>query len=120
MKLLRAVLAGILLWILIFMEISVVRIGLGMTDLLGTIGHYVLLIPLSIAGAWFYYSSEDDLNGFILGILMLFVGIVIDSTITVPLFQNGDFLAYFSDPLLWGGFLISVLTVGIFDLARRK
>jgi hypothetical protein len=120
MRVLRAILVGILLWVLIFVEISIVKIGLGIDELIGNIIHYVLLIPMGIGCAWVYYQSKDEANGFILGLFMLLIGIILDLLITIPIFQKSDYLGFYSDPFLWGGFLIAVLTIGIYDLARKR
>jgi len=120
MRCLRAILVGVLLWILVFVEISIFQIGLELTGLFGKILHYILLIPIGILGAWIYYKSGDKLNGFLLGIIMLVVGIVLDLIITVPFFMDGDFKSFYYDPFLWVGFLVAVVVVGTYDLARKK
>jgi hypothetical protein len=120
MRCLRAIVVGILLWILVFVEVSIFQVGLQITDLFGKVLHYFLLIPIGILGAWFYYRCGDSLNGFLLGFIMLIVGVVIDTLITIPLFIGGDFRGYYSDPFLWTGFLVAVVVVGTYDLARKK
>jgi len=117
MKWLRAILTGALLWILIFIEISVVQIGLNITGLTGQIIHYILLIPLTILAAFIYYKSKDKINGFLLGIVMMVVGLVLDLIITAPLFTGYGF---FADIYLWIGMIEAVVIIGIYDLARKK
>jgi len=117
---LRAILVGILLWVLVFVEVSIFQISLQLTGLFGKILHYLLLIPIGILSAWIYYKSGDKLNGFLLGLLMLIVGIVLDLLITVPIFIEGDFRSFYYDPFLWVGFLVAIVVVRTYDLARKK
>jgi len=111
---------GILLWVLIFVEISVVQVGLQITGIVGSIIHYILLIPMGIFCAWVYYRRKDKTNGFLLGLVMLVTGVVLDLIITIPLFLKGDYLAFYSDPFLWVGFLVALVIVGTYDLARKR
>ncbi len=120
MKILRAILVGILLWVLIFVEISVVQIGLQITGIVGYIIHYILLVPMGILCAWIYYRSKDKTNGFLVGLVMLVTGIILDLVITIPLFMKWDYLGFYSDPFLWVGFLVALVVVGTYDLARKR
>lgn len=120
MKALRAVLLGILLWVLIFVEISIVQIGLKIAGLLGNIIHYVLLILFVLLCAAIYYRTRDRLNGFVLGIFLLLVGNILDLIITIPLFIEEGYAGFYSSIYLWIGFVIVIVTAGIYDLARKK
>ena len=122
MKTLRAILLGALIWLLIFVEISITMIGLKLSDLTVWIIHYILLIPIAIFCARFYYKSSDKVNGFLLGLVMLIVGIILDMTTTIPLFiipQGGGYSTYFSNVYMLIGFLELVLIVGIYDLVKK-
>jgi len=127
MRTLRAILLGILLWILIFVEISVFKIGFGLTGITQYIIHYVFLIVFTILGAAIYYKRKDRFNGFVLGIFWLLVGNILDLIITIPMFTvkqypslTAAYPGFYSDPWLWTGFLIVVVVAGIYDLARKK
>lgn len=120
MKILRAVGVGVLVWTLIFVEISIFQTGLQLTKLFAEILHYIFIIPIGIIGARIYYKSSDDINGFLLGLLMLVVGIILDITITVPVFLGGKYADFYSDPFLWVGFLVLVVVFGTYDLAKQK
>lgn len=127
MKTLRAILLGILLWILIFVEISVFVIGLGITGTVQYIIHYVFLIIFTILGASIYYKTRDKINGFVLGIFWLLVGNILDLIITIPMFTakqyatfSAAYIGFYSDLWLWAGFLIVVVSAGVYDLARKK
>jgi len=120
MRILRAVGVGVLVWVLIFVEISIFQIGLQLTKLFAEIIHYLLLIPIGIIGARIYYKSEDGINGFLLGLFVLIVGIILDAVITIPVFLEGNYADFYSDPFLLVGFLVLVVVFGTYDLARMK
>jgi len=123
MKLLRAIGVGALLWILIFVEISVTMLGLRLSNVATYIIHYFLMVPMALFCAWLYYKSKDKVNGFLLGLFMVAVGIILDMIITVPLFiipAGGSYVSYFSEFYLILGLIEGVVLVGIYDLARRK
>lgn len=123
MKWLRGVGLGILFWIIIFVEISVTMIGLKFDSATTYIIHYILMIPLGILIAWIYYKSGDKINGFLLGLFMVLVGIILDMIVTVPLFiipAGGTYITYFSELFLIAGLIESVVIVGIYDLVRKK
>ena len=114
---------GVLLWVFIFIEISITMIGLKLPNTTVWTIHYILLIPFSILCAKFYYKSKDNVNGFVLGIVILIVGIILDMITTVPLFiipQGGNYGTYFSNMFMIAGFIELVVIVGIYDLMRRN
>lgn len=123
MKTLRVILVGVLLWILIFVEISITMVGLKLSDSAVWIIHYLFLIPIGILCARIYYKSHDKLNGFLLGFILLVVGTILDAVITVPIFiipQGGSYAAFFSDwTMLIGGLELIVVT-GLYDFLRGK
>ena len=123
MKTLRALSMGALVWVLIFIEISITMIGLKLSETVVWVAHYFVLIPIAILCSWLYYKSKDSINGFVLGIVFLIVGIVLDMIVTVPLFiipQGGGYGTYFSNIFMLSGFLELIVLVGIYDLLRRK
>ena len=123
MKLLRALGVAVLLWILIFIEISVTMFGLKLSNTATYVIHYILMAPMALFLAWLYYKSKDKVNGFLLGIFMVLVGIILDMIITAPLFiipAGGSYVSYFSELYLILGLIEGVVLVGIYDLARRK
>lgn len=120
MKALRAILLGILLWVLIFVEISIVQKGLKITSLTGQIIHYIFLIPFVVLCVAIYYQSRDKFNGFFLGIFLLLIGNIFDLVLTIPLFIEGGYAAFYSDIYLWIGFAEVVIVTGVYDLVRKK
>ena len=119
MKILRAIGLGILVWILIFVEISIFQVGLKLTGLLGNIIHYILLIPIGILASWLYYKSKDKIKGTILGIMFIITGVVLDLIITIPMFLEKDYSGFFSSVYLWIGFVVLILVVGIYDKVKN-
>ncbi len=117
MKLLRAALLGVLIWVLIFVEISIFKVGLELSETLQNVIHYILLVPITFFAAWFYYKSKDDINGFLLGIIFLVVGTILDLVITAPLFTSYSEL--YLDPYLWVGFVELVVLTGTYRLMTK-
>ncbi len=110
MKTLRAILSGVITWALIFVLWTVMIFTPVLKDLeiLQYIIHYIVLIPIVILGASYYYKSKDKINGYILGLVMLATGLILDALITVPFFiipQNGSYAEFFINPLIWIGYV---------------
>jgi hypothetical protein len=126
MKFLRAVAIGALFWLLIFIEISVTMIGLKFSDSTTYIIHYILMIPIAMLCAWLYYKGEGNkkgkTNGFVLGLFMAIVGIILDMIITVPMFiipQGGSYAAYFSNLYLIAGLIEGVVLIGLYGMIKK-
>lgn len=90
MNILRAIWAGILLWLLIFIEASILMFGFGLQQ--GTAGyyltHFILLILFTVMLSLYYFfrrSRGRILEGLGLGIVFIIVLIILDSLITIPL-----------------------------------
>ena len=123
MRWLRVIGLGALFWLIIFVEISITMIGLGFSESTVYAIHYAIMIPLGILVAWLYYKSKDKVNGFLIGLAMVLVGVVLDLAITVPFFvipAGGNYVTYFSSLYLWIGFLEGIVVIGIYDLMRKK
>jgi hypothetical protein len=121
MNLKKAILAGVLIWILIFVEWSLIIF----TPILKDLGfgqwivHYVVLIPIVLIGAKLYYKNNPKINGYVLGLVFLAVGIILDLIITVPLFMQGGYVEYYSNNYLWLGFLEMILITGLYSLKKN-
>ena len=64
----------------------------------------LVLIPCARAGARYYYKNGDHTSGFLLGVVMVVIAMILDSLITVPVFiipGGGSHLTFFSDPAFW-------------------
>lgn len=119
MKILRAILIGIILWALIFVEWTI----LIFTPFLKDLGnwqwliHYILLIPIVLFGASYYYKSKDKVNGLVLGLVMLITGVILDAIITIPFFimpNGGSYAGFFLSPYLLVGLIEFLLITWIY------
>ena len=125
MKTLRAISIGTLLWTLIFVEWSIIMFTPFLKDL-GTLQyliHYVVLIPIVLFGAVYYYKSGDKANGFLLGLAMLMVGVVLDLIVTVPLFtspQGVGYMEFFFSISMLVGFIEYIVIVGVYWMRKIK
>ena len=124
MKWLRAILTGALAWILIFFEVSILMFGFKLSaGLTYYLIHYLLLIVLVGFPAWLYFRGKKVkagfLQGLIVGLVFMVVGLVLDLAITVPLFVKS--LGFFADLMLWAGVLegiVIVMLVGVLKKSR--
>jgi len=125
MKLLRAVGIGIVLWVLIFFEVSILMFGFKLSE--GTafyVVHYILLVLFAVLMSLWYFWHRRMRGGFFrglwLGVMFVFVGVVLDSIITIPLWiipQGGSHSEFLLNPGLLVGELIIFFvcwTVGAF------
>jgi len=129
MRLGVAILTGILLYILIFIEISITKIGLGFNDFSVYVIHYFALILFVMLCSFLYFrkSRGGAGQGLLLGLVYLITGIILDSLITVPFFiklqyesMKEAFAVFFSNPYLLIGFLeLLVLTI-LFGLVFKR
>ena len=111
----RAIWTGILSWILVFFEVSILMFGFGISDVNKSIVHYILLIVVIAVPALIYFNKEKAglKEGFFLGILFVIIGLILDSIITIPLFIKS--YSFFLNPLLIIGFiegLVITMVVG--------
>ena len=96
----RTLLFGVLMWVFIFIIISILMFlpflqGKEMTQ---NVVYWVLLIPLTLLLAKWYFKMDPPTlkKGFLLGVAGLVVGTILDLAITVPLFvgpQQGGYVA---------------------------
>lgn len=125
MKILRAILSGVITWALIFVLWPIIM----STPVLKDLGnwqyliHYIALVPIVILGAYYYYKSGDKVNGFILGLIMLATGQILDAIITVPFFiipQGSSYTKFFINPLIWIGFVEFVVITYLYWAKKVK
>lgn len=80
------------------------------------------IVPAAVIGARFYLRRNFNANGLQLGLLMFGMAILLDATITVPVFiipAGGNHLQFFSDPLFWLIGLIYVTSVVGYTKLKR-
>lgn len=115
MKLLRAIVTGIILWVLIFFEVSILIFGFGLDKgFIYYIIHYILLALFTVLVSLIYFRwkglGEGLRTGLFLGVIFVLVATILDLLITVPLFVR-DF-GFFDDIYLWFGF-VEVIVISI-------
>lgn len=73
----------------------------------------IALIPSAALGAHIYYRKGHKANGFVLGVHMFLVAMILDALITVPVLimpYGGNHISFFTDPGFW---LIAVEYVSV-------
>ena len=108
----RATLWGILLWIFIFVEISILMFLPGLKDsYMGQRIVHLLVFALLVlfVTKWYFKTVQASTKeGFVVGIWFIIVGTVLDAIITIPLFVK-SYSFFYSDMYLWLGFLILIV-----------
>jgi hypothetical protein len=120
----RAIIAAVIVWVLvmIFYIASFSMHILGNAALQANIMISLALIPCAKAGASFYYRKRARTNGLLLGAIMVFIAIVLDSLITVPVFiipEGGSHLTFFSDQGFWVLAFEYFLIVVIYSITKK-
>jgi len=62
------------------------------------------LIPAALFGAHIYYRKGHNTNGFVLGMGMFLIAMLLDALITVPFLiipYGGNYISFFTDPGFW-------------------
>jgi|SRR3989338_2964530 len=114
---------GVLLWVLIFFEVSILMFGfnLGADDVAYYILHYIFVAIFVILASLFYFRGHrikrDIREGLLLGVYFAVIGIVLDAIITVPLFVK-DY-SFFLDAGLLAGYLEIIVISGIVGCVRE-
>lgn len=104
MSTLRAIGAGVIVWILIFTLFTVMSFVPGLNES-ETKQYFVLFIAMILfvgIGAAFYYKGGLPTHGLAIGMVMALTAIVLDAVITVPLVMwplNKTHLDLFANPL---------------------
>jgi len=121
---LKAVLSGVLVWVMIFVLWTLMDLVPALYDnlTLEWIIAFVLSIPIVVLAASLHHK-EHDMNGFLLGLIFVVVTIILDALITVPLLSAGEPLIYvefFSDWVggLWYAEIL--LITGIYEQIRHR
>jgi len=119
MKVARTITSGAMIWLLIFITFTIMSFipVVKNSEIQQNLILYVVLIPIVIFGAKFYYKSGDKTNGFIIGGIMAVIGLILDALITVPFVimpHNGSYVSFFINPLLWITTIEFILIVFLF------
>jgi len=85
--------------------------------------HVVLLIIVAPLIAIQYYKSGDRVNGFLLGLVFLITGIILDLIITYPLFittQGTSLQEFFLQWQMLVGYTVLIVSIGIYHIIKNK
>lgn len=107
MKISKAILSGCIMWLQVFLAFIVLSFIPGVRDsqtyqeiIIG-----ILTIPAALLATSIYYNSGNEASGFIVGLVMLAVALILDAIITVPFIEipyNGSsYVKFFTNPFLW-------------------
>lgn len=113
LKNLKSILSyGALLWILIFMEVSIVMFIPGLSKLTQNILHLIILPLLALFCFIKHFKTTPASlrDGLLVGVYFLIVGTILDLIITIPLFVK-DYSLFYTSWWLWVGYL-EVLIIG--------
>ena len=83
----------------------------------------IAIIPAALFGASVYYNKKYQTNGFLLGIFLFLMAMILDALITVPLFiipSGGNHLTFFSDPGFWLVAVEYVLVIAIYWWLKKR
>lgn len=127
MNLKRAIGFAVLLWIIIFVVISIVMFLSWFKDhnLRIQVAWWILEIPIVLVWAKMYFKADPPTwkKGLYLGLIALIVGTILDTIITVPLFIK-SYSMYFGSWTLYAGFVemlvLTTLAGGEFDKTFTK
>lgn len=123
MNIKKAILTGLLLWTLIFFEVSVLMFGFNLkAGMLYYTLHYVISAIFVTICAMIYFRRKTTKTGLkeglLLGVIFVVVGIILDAVITIPLFIKS--YTFFNDPYLWLSYLEGILLTSIIGLVKKE
>lgn len=106
MKTKRAILLGIIIWIIgiLFYSISYSVPILEPADTQANIVLFVIVMPLVWLACYFYYKKDNKTHGLKVGQTMLLTAVSLDALITVPLFimpNGGNHFSFFTSLGFW-------------------
>ena len=108
MNIKRGLLFGLLFWIFVFVAVSILIFLPWVKDsaLRVNIIWYIIEIPIVlILAKWYFKQRKPTIKeGFLVGLVVLITGSVLDAIITVPLFIGGDYGKFFGDWMLYIGY----------------
>ncbi len=106
MKTMRAILLGIVIWIIavLFYSVSYYLPLLEDADAQANVVLFVAVMPLVWFGCSYYYKKERKTHGYLVGQTMLLTAVALDALITVPLFvipNGGSHYSFFTSLGFW-------------------
>ena len=106
MKTTRAILLGIVIWLIaiLFYSISYVIPILEDQDIQADVVLFVVVMPLVWLACSFYYKKDTKTHGLKVGQILLLTAVALDALITVPLFvipNGGSHYSFFTSAGFW-------------------
>ncbi|MEQ8217870.1 MAG: DUF5367 family protein [Arenibacter sp.] len=106
MKIKRALLIGMVIWIIaiLFYSVSYSIPIMENRETQANLVLFVVVIPLVWLGCTFYYKTNLQTHGYLVGQTMLLTAVVLDALITVPFFiipTGGSHYSFFTSLGFW-------------------
>lgn len=127
----KIIVTGIVLWVLMFLGVTVIGLiplfaqmgeyGFEFTSM-GHAMKYVYGIIISFLIGWWFFKKESSYafqDGVACFVPVLLMGLFLDALITVPFFIQ-NYVAYFGDPFLWFGILLSWFAFAVAPMQQKK
>lgn len=119
----KTVLFGILMWLIVFVEVSIIGFSGSLATMgangfeftqTGSLVHLAAVILISVILAKLYYKKANVSfsDALMVAIGILVTGIILDAVITVPFFVK-DYQMFFGDVNLWIGLILSALAFSV-------
>ena len=116
----KALLTSGLFWVLVFFEYAILSMGLDLTGAVFITFFFIFLAIITMICSVVYFNLKGvDTGfgqGFMLGLMFIIIGLILDLAITIPIFAGGDYNAFFSWWYMyvgWGIVLIFSSSVGM-------
>jgi len=112
MKIIRAIVSGIIIWVLIFAVFTVMSFipVIKDSELQQNMLLWIILIPITLLGVKFYYKKGFKTNGLLIGVIIVVTSLILDALITLPYViipNNGNYYDFYTSPFL----LITVIEI---------
>ncbi len=119
MNLKQSTLFGVLFWLIIFVEVSIIGFSPDLATMgefgfefnqTGNIIHLIAVTLIAAILARLYYKKDKPkfIDALQVGIVISLIGIILDAVITVPLFVK-NYASFYGDPNLWIGITLAIL-----------
>lgn len=118
MKVIRAILVGVVIWILAvsFYTISFYFPVIENTETQANLILLLSVIPLVWLGSNYYYKNENETHGVLIGLIFLAVSAILDALITVPVFMMPKGINHYTFFTALGFWFIALVFVSIVTL----
>ena len=118
----RAIWTGVISWVLIFFEVSIIMFCFKIKSTETSIVHYILF-PFTITIPALIYFKKPNIkidikHGIYLSLIYFATGLVLDSIITIPLFVKDYY--FLLNPYHLIGFVESLIITILIGLIKKK